>query len=143
METRAPFVIVGAFIVAAIVAVFGFVYWLHNSAGIGADTPFLDTTIDQFRRILDVNVIGSLAIGYWMGGPHDSKSVSETSRLFFVVGVLGGLTTFSSLAYETMWLTDHRNSGITAGLGHMSANVILGLGAVWLGVWLGRSVSAT
>lgn len=92
---------------------------------------------------LVVNVVGSLAIGYWMGGPHDSKSVSETSRLFFVVGVLGGLTTFSSLAYETMWLTDHRDSGLTAGMGHLSANVILGLGAVWLGVWLGRSVSAT
>ncbi|MFO1107986.1 MAG: ABC-type transport auxiliary lipoprotein family protein [Bradyrhizobium sp.] len=40
METRAPFVIVGAFIVAAIVAVFGFVYWLHNSAGIGARSSY-------------------------------------------------------------------------------------------------------
>jgi phospholipid/cholesterol/gamma-HCH transport system substrate-binding protein len=35
METRAPFVIVGAFVVAAIVAVFGFVYWLNNAGGIG------------------------------------------------------------------------------------------------------------
>src|SRR5881275_1699619 len=35
METRAPFVIVGAFVLAAIVAVFGFVYWLHNSGGLG------------------------------------------------------------------------------------------------------------
>jgi phospholipid/cholesterol/gamma-HCH transport system substrate-binding protein len=38
METRAPFVIVGAFVLAAIGAVFGFVYWLHNSAGTGART---------------------------------------------------------------------------------------------------------
>src|SRR3954454_15293523 len=35
METRAPFAVVGAFVMAAIVAVFGFVYWLHNSAGLG------------------------------------------------------------------------------------------------------------
>jgi len=35
METRAPFVIVGAFILAAIVAVFGFVYWLNNARGLG------------------------------------------------------------------------------------------------------------
>src|SRR3954452_12453411 len=35
METRAPFVIVGAFVLAAIAAVFGFVYWLHNSGGLG------------------------------------------------------------------------------------------------------------
>ncbi len=33
METRAPFIIVGAFLVAAIAAAFGFVYWLHNSTG--------------------------------------------------------------------------------------------------------------
>jgi len=35
METRAPFVVVGAFVLAAIVAVFGFVYWLHNTGSLG------------------------------------------------------------------------------------------------------------
>ena len=35
METRAPFVLVGAFVLAAIVAVFGFVYWLNNTGGLG------------------------------------------------------------------------------------------------------------
>lgn len=35
METRAPFLVVGAFVLAAIVAVFGFVYWLHNTGGLG------------------------------------------------------------------------------------------------------------
>jgi phospholipid/cholesterol/gamma-HCH transport system substrate-binding protein len=35
METRAPFVIVGAFVLTAIAAVFGFVYWLHNTGGLG------------------------------------------------------------------------------------------------------------
>lgn len=35
METRAPFVIVGAFVLATIVAVFGFVYWLNNMGGLG------------------------------------------------------------------------------------------------------------
>ena len=35
MEIRAPFVVVGAFVLAAIVAVFGFVYWLHNTGGLG------------------------------------------------------------------------------------------------------------
>ena len=40
METRAPFVIVGAFVLAAIVAVFGFVFWLHNTSGLGARTVY-------------------------------------------------------------------------------------------------------
>ncbi len=35
METRAPYVIVGAFVLAAIAAVCGFVYWLNNAGGIG------------------------------------------------------------------------------------------------------------
>jgi phospholipid/cholesterol/gamma-HCH transport system substrate-binding protein len=35
METRAPFAVVGAFVLAAIAAAFGFVYWLHNSGGLG------------------------------------------------------------------------------------------------------------
>ncbi|MGE9008591.1 ABC-type transport auxiliary lipoprotein family protein [Leptospira interrogans] len=40
METRAPFVIVGAFVLAAIVAVFGFVYWLQNTGGLGPRTSY-------------------------------------------------------------------------------------------------------
>jgi phospholipid/cholesterol/gamma-HCH transport system substrate-binding protein len=35
METRAPFALIGGFVLAAIVAVFGFVYWLNNTAGLG------------------------------------------------------------------------------------------------------------
>jgi phospholipid/cholesterol/gamma-HCH transport system substrate-binding protein len=40
METRAPFVIVGAFVLMAIAAVFGFVYWLHNTGGLGPRTTY-------------------------------------------------------------------------------------------------------
>ncbi len=40
METRAPFVVVGAFVLATIVAVFGFVYWLNNVGGLGPRTTY-------------------------------------------------------------------------------------------------------
>jgi phospholipid/cholesterol/gamma-HCH transport system substrate-binding protein len=40
METRAPFVVVGAFVLAAIAAVFGFVYWLHNTGGLGTRVTY-------------------------------------------------------------------------------------------------------
>ena len=40
METRAPFVVIGAFVLAAIVAVFGFVYWLNNTGGLGPRTSY-------------------------------------------------------------------------------------------------------
>jgi phospholipid/cholesterol/gamma-HCH transport system substrate-binding protein len=35
MEIRAPYVLIGAFVMAAILAVFGFIYWLNNTGGIG------------------------------------------------------------------------------------------------------------
>ncbi len=35
MEIRAPYAVVGALVLAAIVAIFGFVYWLNNAGGIG------------------------------------------------------------------------------------------------------------
>lgn len=40
METRAPFVIVGAFVIAAIAAVFGFVFWLHSTGNAGPRTAY-------------------------------------------------------------------------------------------------------
>src|SRR4051795_12689686 len=40
METRAPFAVVGAFVLAAIVAAFGFVYWLHNTGGLGPRSTY-------------------------------------------------------------------------------------------------------
>ena len=40
MEIRTPFVLVGAFVLAAIVAAFGFVYWLHNTGDLGARATY-------------------------------------------------------------------------------------------------------
>jgi len=35
METRAPYALIGAFVLVVIAAVFGFVYWLNNAGGLG------------------------------------------------------------------------------------------------------------
>jgi phospholipid/cholesterol/gamma-HCH transport system substrate-binding protein len=40
MEIRAPYALIGSFVLAAIVAVFGFVYWLHNTGGLGERAIF-------------------------------------------------------------------------------------------------------
>ena len=40
METRAPYAVIGAFVIAITVAVFGFVYWLHNTGGFGERTVY-------------------------------------------------------------------------------------------------------
>lgn len=40
METRAPYTLIGLFVLTAIAAVFGFVYWLNNAGGIGERTVY-------------------------------------------------------------------------------------------------------
>ena len=40
METRAPYALIGLFVLATIGAVFGFVYWLHNTGGLGERTVY-------------------------------------------------------------------------------------------------------
>src|SRR6202521_5725700 len=40
METRAPYAMIGLFVIAIIGAVFGFVYWLHNTGGLGERTVY-------------------------------------------------------------------------------------------------------
>jgi NAD(P)-dependent dehydrogenase (short-subunit alcohol dehydrogenase family) len=41
----------------------GPIHGVVNSAGIAADIPSLETPVDLFRRILDVNVIGTFVVG--------------------------------------------------------------------------------
>jgi len=40
METRAPYALIGFFVLAVIGGVFGFVYWLHNTGGLGERTVY-------------------------------------------------------------------------------------------------------
>jgi NAD(P)-dependent dehydrogenase (short-subunit alcohol dehydrogenase family) len=41
---------------------FGPIRGLVNSAGIGRDVPFLDTSVELFRKILDVNLTGTFTV---------------------------------------------------------------------------------
>jgi NAD(P)-dependent dehydrogenase (short-subunit alcohol dehydrogenase family) len=49
--------------VDAMAAAFGRLDGVVNSAGIGADVPVLDTPVELFRKILDVNVTGTFIVG--------------------------------------------------------------------------------
>jgi phospholipid/cholesterol/gamma-HCH transport system substrate-binding protein len=40
METRAPYALIGFFVFAIVGSVFGFVYWLHNTGGLGERTIY-------------------------------------------------------------------------------------------------------
>lgn len=80
---------------------------------------------------LAVNTLGCLVIGF-LSQLADARGVftPETRALVFV-GVLGGFTTFSTFSNETLNLL--RDNQVFPALTNLSAHLLLGLGAVWLG----------
>jgi CrcB protein len=87
---------------------------------------------------LAVNVVGCLLIGV-LGGLADIRQVFDPAqRLFIMIGVLGGFTTFSSFAYETLALT--RDAEFARALANVLAQTTLGLGAAWIGYAAARFV---
>lgn len=80
---------------------------------------------------LAVNVIGCLLIGALMYFSETRTIISQNVRLFVGIGCLGAFTTFSTFGYESLALLSERHF-LSASM-NVLGNVILGLGAVWLG----------
>ncbi len=78
-----------------------------------------------------VNISGCFLIGIVMTLLAARSHVHPNWRLFLVVGVLGGYTTFSSFGFET--LEAMRKGAHLIALGNVVGSVVLGYLAVWLG----------
>lgn len=87
---------------------------------------------------LAVNVVGCLLIGLLLGLAEGERVERQEMRLFLIVGVLGGFTTFSTFGYDTFALL--RAGNIALATANVLANVLLGLAAVWLGVMAAKAV---
>jgi fluoride exporter len=85
---------------------------------------------------LIINVSGSFLIGLLAELFEARLLVSPTTRIALLTGVLGGYTTFSSFAFETFSLVRDGQMGLAAL--NVSASMVLGLGAVWLGIRLAQ-----
>ena len=103
-------------------------YWLGDWISRWASPQFPWATFT-------INMTGSFAIGFlavllsrWLPHPH--------LRLLVIVGFLGGYTTFSSYAYESLSLVE-RGEFLLAGA-YLAGSAIAGLFAAALGVTLGR-----
>jgi len=88
---------------------------------------------------LAVNVVGSTLIGLlWVFLSARGES-GEVARAFFIVGLLGGFTTFSSFSLETLLLVEQQ--GYLRAGSYVVASVALCLGGAWAGLSLGRQLT--
>ena len=112
--------------------------------GIGAGIRHL-TNIGALRRVgpsypwgtMAINIIGSFAMGLFIASMMRRGGSNEV-RLFVATGILGGFTTFSafSLDFATLW---ERGATLPA-LAYALASVIGAIIALFLGLWLARSL---
>lgn len=87
---------------------------------------------------LVVNLVGCFVIGF-LAQLADARGVfTGETRAFVFIGVLGGFTTFSSFGNETMNLL--RDGEMLPALANVSAHLVLGLSAVWLGRTVAHAV---
>lgn len=87
---------------------------------------------------LAVNVAGSLVIGLIGGLAEGRQFLVPDLRVFLLTGVLGGFTTFSAFAFESLGLG--LDGAWTRLVLNVGAQLLLGLGAAWAGYGLGRAL---
>lgn len=113
---------------AGAIARYGLGGWVHRWAGVAF--PY---------GTLVVNVLGCVLIGGITGLAESRGVFGAETRVFLLIGLLGGFTTFSSFGFETLQLLRDGQSGYA--LVNVLANVVLGLAAVWVGWALARWIA--
>ena len=119
--------------------------WIFIGGGLGSlarwgASGFIANTIGETFPwgTLLVNVSGSFVIGLFASvtGPEGRWLAGNSLRQFFMLGICGGYTTFSSFSLQTLALAQD-GQWFKAGL-----NCILSLMLCLLGVWLGHLLGA-
>ena len=85
---------------------------------------------------LAINVVGCLVFGFlyaWCG-----PTLSAPMRGLIFTGILGGFTTFSTFGFETVDLLNRNMTGMA--VAYVTASIIGGLLAAWLGVITGNAL---
>ncbi len=80
---------------------------------------------------LAVNVLGCALAGIVLHLAVDRQTLGAQARLLLMTGFLGGLTTFSAFAFETLQLA--RAGSVALAASNVVGNVALSLAAVWCG----------
>ena len=84
-----------------------------------------------------VNIIGCFSIGFAYQLFNTHLIISENLRLFIMIGLLGGFTTFSAFSIDAFLV--YQNSGRILAIAYVVLSIILSLLATLTGVWLIKS----
>ncbi len=106
-------------------------YWIGNVVArkLGASFPY---------GTLIINITGSLLLGFFLTLATERLSLDPRWRLLIAVGFLGAYTTFSTYTYESLSLIQSGQWAL--GIFNSLGSVILGVGAVGLGIYLAKLV---
>ena len=115
--------------------------WIAIGSGLGGMARYACSNVGKawlgerhaWGATLAINIIGSFVIGLFsaLTGPSGRLAVSPDVRLFVMVGVCGGFTTFSSFSLQTVNLI-RAGDMAAAGL-NVAGSLALCLLAAWLG----------
>ncbi|HEY1827410.1 MAG TPA: CrcB family protein [Acidimicrobiales bacterium] len=95
------------------------------------------TTPGHFPWVtLGINLSGSLLIGLLIPLTEHMAPRLPQLRPLVIIGVLGGWTTYSTLAVDGVQLSLHHHAGLV--VGYLAATVFVGIGVVIVGNLLGQ-----
>ena len=86
---------------------------------------------------LAVNLGGAFLAGLAFAWLQSRGPAAEAWRAFLIVGVLGGMTTFSALMLECLLFARGERPGLV--VAYLAVSLVGGLALVWLGAWVGRA----
>jgi CrcB protein len=87
---------------------------------------------------LTVNLLGCLLFGFLFALAEEKQWITPRLRLVLLSGFLGAFTTFSAFGFETMTLI--RSQHWLLALANVGVQNILGITAVFVGVYLARQI---
>lgn len=82
------------------------------------------------------NVLGCFLIGFLIGVLEKNNLANSSLKWLLVTGFCGGFTTFSTFGYENISLFQSNNAAMA--FGYIALSVLLGLFAVWLGLFVAK-----
>ena len=104
----------------------------------GLNQLFLDQNGGNTISTFIANSTGSFILGFLIAYISLKPEWPPEIKLFLSIGILASYTTFSTLTVSTIYMIE--NGELIRALINVSASILVGLIAAYLGIILGRSI---